>query len=215
MAQVQVGLQGNLEENTLCCLFFIGDRGPPEHYDTETRWCCMLVWCMISCFLLLFDRWLLLFLCQRTKWNMSPCKTMISVLWWFCPRIGWTGWFWKGGSSGRVDTNMTWTKRHFRSKKDNKNQPGHERCSIFWWGDQINTNQTHGRFLGFLRGVGFEGGTYWHDLPPSPGHWAPGSYGAIGVGWVATASGQLRRLRPCCWEGLAWLAFREIRGISP
>lgn len=94
------------------------------------------------------------------------------------PGIGRTGWLWKGRQFWWVvNTNQESTSRAMKGTP-----------SFVGGSDQHQPN-TWKIFRILKGGVGFKRGTYWHDLPPSPGHWAPGSYGAIGVGWVATASG--------------------------
>lgn len=118
------------------------------------------------------------------------------------PGIGRTGWFRKGGSSGGLLT-------------PTKNQPqGPWKVLHLLWGDQINTNQTHGRFLGFLRGGWGSRGGHTGMICPHPQaieHQGRMAQSALDE----SQRRQAWRLRPCCWEGLAWLAFKEIRGISP
>lgn len=151
---------------------FIGGRGTPEHYDTETRWCCMLVWCIIIffCYLIGVRRWFPSFggfaleLAELADFGREAVLVQLTPTW-----------------HGRRDTSAP--KRGTRIKRAMKGTRS--------WGGGSDQHQpnTCNIFIGFLRRGGVQEGDKRHDLPPSPGHWAPGSYGAIGVGWVATASG--------------------------
>ena len=143
-------------------------------------------------------------LCQRAKWYMSPCETMISVHWLSCP------WNWaeladfgrEAVLGGLLTTNQestSWAMKGTPSFVGGSDQHQPNTCKIF-------------RIL--KGGWGPRGGLTGMICPHPQAIEHQGRMGAYRR-WMSRNGVRRGDCGRVVGRGLAWLAFREISGISP
>ena len=212
-AQVQVTLPGNLEENTPVLFIFIGGRKPRNmmipRLDAVVCWC---------------GTWFLVLFCYLIGDSYSSSANGRNGTWVLVRRCfpsfgGFALELAELADFGReavlVELTPTWhgrreTSAPKRTTRINRAMKGTR--SFVGVSDQHQPN-TRKIFRILKWGWGSRGG---HTGMICPHPQAIEHQGRMAQSALDESQRrQAWRLRPCCWEGLAWLAFKEIRGISP